>query len=95
MQPRRPALDPALEAALIEAIAGVTGSPAQIAQIIEVGGGSISRAFHLQTTDARYFLKLNAAEHDEMFAAESDGLEALGACNSIRVPRVLDRKSVV
>lgn len=91
MQPRRPALDPALEAALIEAIAGVTGSPAQIAQIIEVGGGSISRAFRLQTTNAHYFLKLNAAEHDEMFAAESDGLEALGACNSIHVPRVLAR----
>lgn len=89
MQPRRPALDPALEAALIEAIAGVTGSPAQIAQISEVSGGSISRAFRLHTAAACYFLKLNAAEYDEMFAAEADGLEALSACNSIRVPRVL------
>ena len=62
MQARRPVLDPALETALIEAIAGMTGSPARIAQISEVGGGSISRAFRLQTTNAHYFLKLNAAE---------------------------------
>ena len=89
MQARRPVLDPALETALIEVIAGITGSPARIAQIIEVGGGSISRAFRLQTANAHYFLKLNAAEHDEMFAAEADGLEALCACRSVRVPRVL------
>lgn len=89
MHGRRSALDPALETALIEAIAGVTGSPATIAQISEVGGGSISRAFRLQTANAHYFLKLNTAEHDEMVAAEADGLEALNACNSVRVPRVL------
>ncbi len=89
MHARRPVIDPAFEAELTEAITGVTGSPARIVQISEVGGGSISRAFRLQTANACYFLKLNAAAHYEMFAAEADGLEALNACSSVRVPRVL------
>ena len=89
MHARQPALDPALETVLVEAIASATCEPARIAQVTEVGGGSISRAFRLDTTNAHYFLKVNTAEHCEMFAAEADGLEALSVCKRIRVPRVV------
>ena len=82
-------LDPALEADLARAIRDVTGSVSGIERIIEIGGGSISRAFRLDTTEERFFLKLNTASRQEMFAAEADGLKALGQCSAIRVPRVI------
>jgi protein-ribulosamine 3-kinase len=53
-----------------------------------VGGGSINDAYRIEGRDgARYFVKLNDARHLPMFAAEAEGLEALAATNTIRVPR--------
>jgi len=52
-----------------------------------VGGGSISDAYRLEGTDgSRYFLKLSEAQHLPMFAAEVEGLKAIAATNTIRVP---------
>ncbi len=52
-----------------------------------VGGGSINEAYRLEGTDGSlYFLKLNDAQHLPMFIAEAEGLNAIAATNTIRVP---------
>jgi fructosamine-3-kinase len=52
-----------------------------------VGGGCINRGARLQTDDgSAYFLKWNASAPPGLFSAEWDGLAALGASSSIRVP---------
>ena len=52
-----------------------------------VSGGSINQAFRLEGADgSRYFLKLNDAQHHQMFVAEATGLAAIAATNTIRVP---------
>ncbi|HYH82687.1 MAG TPA: fructosamine kinase family protein [Longimicrobium sp.] len=56
-----------------------------------VGGGSISRAWQVETADGAAFLKHHASAPLEMFAAEADGLNALRAAvgGDLRVPGVL------
>lgn len=82
-------IDSALEADLAEAIRDATGSASIIEQVTKISGGSISRAFRLEAAGERFFLKLSSASRHEMFAAEADGLQALGRCSAIRVPRVI------
>ena len=82
-------LDPALEADLTKALRDATGSVSKIGNVVEVGGGSISRAFRFESAGQRFFLKLNRASLQKMFAAEADGLAALGTCSAIRVPKVI------
>lgn len=82
-------IDPALAAELLEAIRQADDRVSRIDQAVELGGGSISRAFRLQASGTRWFLKLNGTMHHAMFAAEADGLAALARCSSIRVPRVI------
>ncbi len=89
MNPVRHSLDAALRAALNEAIGSDLRSPAGIETATEVGGGSISRSFVVQSGDTRYFVKVNDARLAAMFAAEADGLSALAACRALRVPRVV------
>lgn len=81
--------DSALAAELLEAIRCSGGCISRIDQTVELSGGSISRAFRLEADGRRWFLKLNSATHCAMFAAEADGLDALGRCSRIRVPRVI------
>ena len=61
-----------------------------------VGGGSINEAYRLDGTDgSRYFLKLNDVQYLPMsstglrtgFVAEAEGLNAIAATNTIRVPQ--------
>src|SRR3989337_660658 len=53
-----------------------------------LGGGCINEAYRLEGTDgSRYFLKLNDAQHLPMFIAEAEGLNAIAATNTIRIPR--------
>ncbi len=55
-----------------------------------VGGGSINRAYRLDGMDGtRYFLKLNGAQHLAMFIAEVQGLDAIAATDTIRVPHTI------
>jgi protein-ribulosamine 3-kinase len=72
------------------AISDATHRPFTLRSSSPVGGGSINEAYHLEATDgAHYFLKLNDAHHLAMFVAEAQGLEAIAATNTIRVPRAI------
>ncbi|MEW6562308.1 MAG: fructosamine kinase family protein [Pseudomonadota bacterium] len=52
-----------------------------------LSGGCINRAYRLESADGRrYFVKLNLAAKQSMFEAEYDGLHALAASRTIRVP---------
>ena len=82
-------IDSAPDEALAKSIQRATGSVSSLDQLTEIGGGSISRAFQLVAAGKRWFLKLNLASCHEIFAAEADGLDALGDCSAIRVPRVI------
>ncbi|HUF75514.1 MAG TPA: fructosamine kinase family protein [Longimicrobiales bacterium] len=59
----------------------------RIERVEPVAGGCISHGARLATdAGASLFLKWNAAAPAGMFAAEADGLEALGAADALRVP---------
>lgn len=72
------------------AIAAATGQPFRPDGQTAAGGGCINKAFTLRGTDGtRYFVKLNAARHAAMFAAEAAGLNAIAATQTVRVPQVV------
>ncbi|HEY0663767.1 MAG TPA: fructosamine kinase family protein [Thiobacillaceae bacterium] len=69
------------------AIGEATHRPFTFAKITPVGGGSINEALRIDGSDgARYFLKLNDARHHPMLVAETQGLAALAATGTLRVP---------
>jgi len=77
-----------LLAHLSTAISAATHRPFEVRGSTPVGGGSISEAYRLEGAGGtRYFLKLNDAQHLTMFVAEAEGLNAIAATNTIRVPR--------
>jgi len=65
------------------------GSPTAVRSAGSVGGGCINPSARLETKDGdAFFLKWNEAASPEMFVAESDGLQALAAPGSLRIPEV-------
>jgi protein-ribulosamine 3-kinase len=54
-----------------------------------VGGGCINQAVMVEGGGTRYFVKLNHPSRSEMFAAEADGLKALAATRTVRVPTAI------
>lgn len=54
-----------------------------------VGGGSINRAFRVETGAGPVFLKVNSSDGAAMFAAEAAGLEAIRAARAVAAPAVL------
>jgi fructosamine-3-kinase len=60
-------------------------------QLRAVSGGSIHEAWRVPSRDGACFVKVNDATCADLFAAEADGLEALGRAGPLRVPRVLAR----
>lgn len=70
-------------------ISRALGRPFRAASVQEAAGGCIHRALVLEGEGERWFVKLNAAEALPMFEAERDGLAALGATNTFRVPAAL------
>jgi len=54
-----------------------------------IGGGDINSAYLLDDGRSKYFVKINSAEHEAMFAAEADGLKELKKPNVIQVPSVV------
>ena len=54
-----------------------------------VGGGSINEAYALEAGDQRVFVKLNQASRLAMFEAEAEGLGAIAASATVRVPQAL------
>lgn len=51
-----------------------------------IGGGCINRAVLLEGEDERYFVKLNQSDLITMFEAEAEGLQAIQATQTLRVP---------
>ena len=75
-------------AAISAAITAATEKPFQYASHSSVGGGCINQTCSLRGRNGRdFFVKLNAADKHEMFAAESTGLEAIAATGTMRVPQ--------
>jgi protein-ribulosamine 3-kinase len=71
-------------------ISEATHRPFKIHNSISVGGGSINAAYRLEGADnTRYFLKLNDTRHLAMFVAEAQGLAAITATNTLRVPHAI------
>lgn len=74
---------------LLHHLAAVTGHDLSHHRLTAVSGGDINRAYHLQADGFQAFLKLNAASYSDMFIAEAEGLQALAATGTVRVPAVL------
>ncbi|MDJ0807319.1 MAG: fructosamine kinase family protein [Gammaproteobacteria bacterium] len=71
---------------IAEQISSVTGEAFNPQEPKHVGGGCINTAVKLSDGQSTFFVKLNRAELLDMFEAESEGLAALAASQSIRVP---------
>jgi protein-ribulosamine 3-kinase len=54
-----------------------------------VSGGDISAAWHLPASDGGLFIKTGPLSAADMFGAEADGLAAIAASETIRVPAVI------
>ncbi len=67
-------------------IAAATGCRFTARDRREVRGGCINRAVHLCDGQRSYFVKLNRRDAVAMFEAESEGLTAIRASNSVRAP---------
>jgi fructosamine-3-kinase len=88
MSPAPQPLNSELCLALSEVMDNETLSPVDLDAATVIAGGSISRALLVRHGSRRYFVKLNAGSRADLFAAEADGLAALAACPTLRVPRV-------
>jgi len=75
---------------LAQIIGKATGRPFSIADLDGAGRGCINRASVMTGKDGRrFFVKFNSARRVEMFAAESEGLQAIEATQAIRVPHAI------
>lgn len=68
------------------AISRATGTPFELRETRDLGGGCINRAVRLSGDDRQFFVKLNDATAATMLDAEREGLEALRDCGAVRVP---------
>lgn len=79
-----------LNAAVEDLIATATGRTARIEGRRGVGGGCIHDSGLVELDDGRrFFVKSNAAPLPRIFELEREGLEALRATETLRVPEVL------
>lgn len=65
----------------------VTGQSFQPETIDAVGGGCINQTYRIAGGGQRFFVKINSADGEDMFAAEAEGLEEIGRSHTLRVPR--------
>ena len=72
---------------LSAALAAATGD-GTLGDVVPVSGGCINQCYAVRRADARLFVKVNRAGLADAFAAEADGLAALGAAG-MRVPAVI------
>lgn len=75
--------------ALARAIGRARGKPFAPHRQRAAGGGCINQALVLESDQESYFVKTNRAALAGMFAAEADGLRAIAATQTIRVPTVV------
>lgn len=69
------------------AIVSASGSAFTIGSRSAAGGGCINECHVVRGRGRAYFVKLNAPERKDMFAAEAVGLEAITRTRTVRVPR--------
>jgi fructosamine-3-kinase len=72
---------------IAEHISRATGEVFTCGDRRSVGGGCINDAAVIEDHGRRYFVKLNDAPRLSMFEAEAQGLDEIGASNSVRVPQ--------
>ncbi len=72
-----------------EAFGESLGQKLRIEHTVATAGGSINRAYRLDTSAGRYFIKLNSTQYGDMFAAEAAGLSEILNSHSLKVPGVL------
>ena len=81
-------MDGALRDAAQDLIQQATGQSTRIVHSRPVSGGCINRAEIVELADGRsYFVKSNPAPLPAMFEREAEGLAALAATETLRVPR--------
>jgi protein-ribulosamine 3-kinase len=70
-----------------DAITRATGIRFEATRSTALGGGDINSAYRLEAADGRrYFVKLNDADKQAMFAAERAGLAEMAQTATVRVP---------
>lgn len=75
---------------ILSSICDATQAHFAIARAATLAGGYTNQAWHIEGVDGRHFLvKLNAADRAAMFDAECNGLAALAATCTVRVPCVI------
>ena len=72
--------------AIETAISRATGRPFKVLSSSSLAGGCINQAVCLVGEGRQYFVKLNQAEHLEMFTAEAAGLNEIRGSGAIRAP---------
>jgi len=76
-----------MDEALLKGILEFSGRRSHESSWQAVSGGNINQAFRIELADGeKLFLKLNKAEHGDMFRSEVECLTALGETHAIRVP---------
>lgn len=75
--------------AIAAEIGRACGAPFVLRDVRSVGGGCVNTAYVLDDGARRWFVKLNAAERLDMFAAEAAGLHEIAATHTVRVPQPL------
>src|SRR5581483_6183765 len=68
------------------AISRSTGRDFHVETVREAAGGCINTTLVVGGRGQRYFVKMNAPERVEMFAAEAEALQLLDAAQAVRVP---------
>jgi len=67
-------------------IRAAVGAPFAIESRTGIGGGCINECYAVRGRGRAYFVKLNAREKEDMFAAEAAGLEEIARSRTVRVP---------
>ncbi len=71
------------------AIARALGLDEHGLKVSTVGGGDIASAHVFQVADDQVFVKSLPVDQGDLLSAEADGLEAIAATGTVRVPRVV------
>ena len=83
-------ISPNIRDLIIRILLSSTGKEHRVLSEISIGGGSINKAYKVQTDKGVFFVKVNdAKKFPGMFEAEAKGLEILRKKNKIYVPAVI------
>lgn len=74
---------------VVNHISAITGKNFSSVTSTRLGGGCINTTWRLSDKYSSFFVKLNTAARLDMFVAEFEGLRALGATRTVKVPEPL------